>query len=175
MPMDTVVPGEARWRNSSRASGSCAEDYDRMENGRHRLHHNHPSVSVQCCGPAGRGGCLWSLQGRALAVSSLRNFNCRGMACRCAECASGRGGRQSRRPHRGALPSCGQARTYHAGEFASQEANYWASSSRPQRVPRPARPGMGLQGAFGAEHFAWLIKVQHAETKEQTVRDESQP
>ena len=67
--------------------------------------------------------------------------------------------------------SGGQARTYHAREFAAKEANYW---SREQQGHSEWQGKLaqewGLQGAVGAEQFARLTEGQHPETQEQMVR-----
>ena len=67
--------------------------------------------------------------------------------------------------------SGGQARTYHAREFAAKEANYW---SREQQGHSEWQGKLaqewGLQGAVGAEQFARLTEGQHPETQEQIVR-----
>jgi conjugative relaxase-like TrwC/TraI family protein len=67
--------------------------------------------------------------------------------------------------------SGGQARTYHAREFAAKEANYW---SREQQGHSEWQGKLaqewGLQGAVGAEQFARLTEGQHPNTQEQMVR-----
>jgi conjugative relaxase-like TrwC/TraI family protein len=67
--------------------------------------------------------------------------------------------------------SAGQARTYHAREFASSEQNYW---SRDQQGYSEWQGRLssewGLSGAVGAEHFARLSEGQHPNTQEQLVR-----
>ncbi len=67
--------------------------------------------------------------------------------------------------------SGGQARTYHAREFASEQANYW---SRDQQGHSEWQGKLaeqwGLSGSVGAEHFARLTEGQHPETQEQMVR-----
>ncbi len=67
--------------------------------------------------------------------------------------------------------SGGQARTYHAREFAAKEANYW---SREQQGHSEWQGKLaqewGLQGAVGSEQFARLTEGQHPETQEQIVR-----
>ena len=67
--------------------------------------------------------------------------------------------------------SGGQARTYHAREFAAKEANYW---SRDQQGHSEWQGKLaqewGLQGAVGSEQFARLTEGQHPETQEQMVR-----
>ena len=61
--------------------------------------------------------------------------------------------------------SAGQARTYHAREFASNEQNYW---SRDQQGHSEWQGRLsaewGLAGAVGAEHFARLSEGQHPNT-----------
>ena len=67
--------------------------------------------------------------------------------------------------------SAGQARTYHAREFASDKQNYW---SRDQQGHSEWQGQLakewGLQGAVGSEHFARLSEGQHPETEAQLVR-----
>ena len=67
--------------------------------------------------------------------------------------------------------SAGQARTYHAREFASSEQNYW---SRDQQGHSEWQGRLsaewGLSGAVGAEHFARLSEGQHPQTEAQLVR-----
>jgi conjugative relaxase-like TrwC/TraI family protein len=67
--------------------------------------------------------------------------------------------------------SGGQARTYHAREFASEQANYW---SRDQHGHSEWQGKLaqqwGLEGAVGAEHFARLTEGQHPQTEAQLVR-----
>lgn len=67
--------------------------------------------------------------------------------------------------------SGGQARTYHAREFAAKEANYW---SREQQGHSEWQGKLaqewGLQGAVGSEQFARLTEGQHPKTQEQMVR-----
>ncbi len=67
--------------------------------------------------------------------------------------------------------SAGQARTYHAREFASEKQNYW---SRDQQGHSEWQGQLakewGLQGAVGSEHFARLSEGQHPETEAQLVR-----
>jgi conjugative relaxase-like TrwC/TraI family protein len=66
--------------------------------------------------------------------------------------------------------SAGQARTYHAREFASKEANYW---SRDQQGHSEWQGKLaaewGLKGEVGAEHFARLTEGEHPMTQEQLV------
>jgi conjugative relaxase-like TrwC/TraI family protein len=67
--------------------------------------------------------------------------------------------------------SAGQARTYHAREFASEKQNYW---SRDQQGHSEWQGKLaiqwGLQGSVGSEHFARLSEGQHPQTEEQLVR-----
>jgi conjugative relaxase-like TrwC/TraI family protein len=67
--------------------------------------------------------------------------------------------------------SASQARTYHAGEFAAQEQNYW---SRDQQGHSEWQGRLAeqwnLTGAVAAEHFARLSEGQHPHTEEQFVR-----
>jgi conjugative relaxase-like TrwC/TraI family protein len=67
--------------------------------------------------------------------------------------------------------SAGQARTYHAREFASQEQNYWSRDQQghSEWQGRLAQQ-WGLQGEVGSEHFARLSEGQHPETEAQLVR-----
>ena len=70
--------------------------------------------------------------------------------------------------------SAGQARTYHAREFAAQGQNYW---SRDQQGHSEWQGKLaeqwGLHGAVGSEHFARLSEGQHPETGEQLVRHQT--
>ncbi len=70
--------------------------------------------------------------------------------------------------------SAGQARTYHAREFAAQEQNYW---SRDQQGHSEWQGRLaeqwGLHGAVGSEHFAQLSEGQHPETEAQMVRHQT--
>jgi conjugative relaxase-like TrwC/TraI family protein len=67
--------------------------------------------------------------------------------------------------------SGGQARTYHAREFAAKEANYW---SREQQGHSEWQGKLAqewkLQGPVGAEEFARLTEGQHPSTQNQMVR-----
>ncbi len=67
--------------------------------------------------------------------------------------------------------SGGQARTYHARDFASEKANYW---SRDQQGHSEWQGKLaqewGLEGSVGSEHFARLTEGQHPETQAQMVR-----
>lgn len=58
--------------------------------------------------------------------------------------------------------SAGQARTYHAREFASGHANYWSRDQQghSEWQGRLAQQ-WGLRGAVGAEEFARLTEGQH--------------
>ncbi len=69
--------------------------------------------------------------------------------------------------------SAGQARTYHAREFASEKQNYWSRSN--DRQGHSEWQGRlagewGLRGAVGAEEFARLSDGQHPHTEAQLVR-----
>jgi conjugative relaxase-like TrwC/TraI family protein len=70
--------------------------------------------------------------------------------------------------------SAGQARTYHAREFAAQGQNYW---SRDQQGHSEWQGKLaeqwGLRGAVGSEHFARLSEGQHPETGAQLVRHQT--
>ena len=70
--------------------------------------------------------------------------------------------------------SAGQARTYHAREYASEKQNYWSKSSDAQQGHSEWQGRLakewGLQGAVGSEHFARLSEGQHPETEAQLVR-----
>ena len=67
--------------------------------------------------------------------------------------------------------SAGQARTYHAREFASERQNYW---SRDQQGFSEWQGRLAeqweLDGAVGNDHFARLSEGQHPFTEEQLVR-----
>jgi conjugative relaxase-like TrwC/TraI family protein len=67
--------------------------------------------------------------------------------------------------------SGGQARTYHAREFAAKEANYWSREQQghSEWQGKLARE-WGLQGPVAAEHFARLTEGQHPQTDIQMVR-----
>ena len=67
--------------------------------------------------------------------------------------------------------SAGQARTYHAREFASERQNYWSRDQQGQSEwhGRLAEQ-WGLSGAVGDEHFARLTEGQHPITEEQLVK-----
>ena len=67
--------------------------------------------------------------------------------------------------------SAGQARTYHAREFASSEQNYWSRDQQGHSEWQGRLSGeWGLSGAVGAEHFARLSEGQHPNTQAQLVR-----
>lgn len=67
--------------------------------------------------------------------------------------------------------SAGQAQSYHAREFASEQQNYW---SRERQVFSEWRGAIaeqwGLRGSVRAEHFARLSEGQHPETGAQLIR-----
>jgi len=67
--------------------------------------------------------------------------------------------------------SPGQARTYHAREFASERQNYWSRDQQgfSEWQGRLAQQ-WGLEGAVGNDHFARLSEGQHPFTEEQLVR-----
>ena len=67
--------------------------------------------------------------------------------------------------------SAGQARTYHALEFASEKQNYWSQGQQghSEWQGRLAE-GWGLAGAVEAEAFARLSEGQHPQTEAQLVR-----
>jgi len=67
--------------------------------------------------------------------------------------------------------SAGQARTYHAREFASERQNYWSRDQQgfSEWQGRLAEQ-WGLSGSVGNEHFARLSEGQHPFTEEQLVR-----
>ena len=67
--------------------------------------------------------------------------------------------------------SAGQARTYHAREFASEQANYWSRDRQGHSEWQgKLAQQWGLQGAVGSEHFARLSEGRHPETEAQLVR-----
>ncbi len=67
--------------------------------------------------------------------------------------------------------SAGQARTYHAREFASEKQNYWSQDQQGHSEWQgQLAKEWGLQGAVGSEHFARLSEGQHPETEAQLVR-----
>lgn len=61
--------------------------------------------------------------------------------------------------------SAGQARTYHARKFASEQQSYW---SRDQQGHSEWQGKLAkdweLEGAVGSEHFARLREGQHPQT-----------
>ena len=67
--------------------------------------------------------------------------------------------------------SAGQARTYHAREFASEQANYWSRDQQgfSEWQGRLAEQ-WGLEGPVGNDHFARLSEGQHPFSEEQLVR-----
>jgi len=67
--------------------------------------------------------------------------------------------------------SAGQARTYHAREFASERQNYWSRDQQgfSEWQGRLAEQ-WGLEAAVGNDHFARLSEGQHPFTEEQLVR-----
>ena len=70
--------------------------------------------------------------------------------------------------------SAGQARTYHAREFASSEQNYWSRDQQGHSEWQGRLAGeWGLAGAVGAEHFARLSEGQHPQTEAQLVRHQA--
>jgi conjugative relaxase-like TrwC/TraI family protein len=70
--------------------------------------------------------------------------------------------------------SAGQARTYHAREFASSEQNYWSRDQQGHSEWQGRLAGeWGLEGAVGAEHFARLSEGQHPQTEAQLVRHQT--
>ncbi len=67
--------------------------------------------------------------------------------------------------------SAGQARTYHAREFASEKQNYWSQDQQGHSEWQgQLAKEWGLQGTVGSEHFARLSEGQHPETEAQLVR-----
>lgn len=67
--------------------------------------------------------------------------------------------------------SAGQARTYHAREFTSEQQNYWSRDQQghSEWQGRLAQQ-WGLEGAVSSEHFARLSEGRHPETEAQLVR-----
>ncbi|WP_245536115.1 MobF family relaxase [Terriglobus roseus] len=67
--------------------------------------------------------------------------------------------------------SAGQARTYHAREFASERQNYWSRDQQgfSEWQGRLAE-NWGLSGSVGNEHFARLSEGQHPITEQQLVK-----
>jgi conjugative relaxase-like TrwC/TraI family protein len=67
--------------------------------------------------------------------------------------------------------SAGQARTYHAREFASEKQNYWSRDQQGHSEWQGKLAGQwGLQGAVGSEQFARLSEGQHPFAEAQLVR-----
>ena len=67
--------------------------------------------------------------------------------------------------------SAGQARTYHAREFASENQNYWSRDQQGHSEWQGRLAGQwGLQGAVGSEQFARLSEGQHPFAEAQLVR-----
>jgi conjugative relaxase-like TrwC/TraI family protein len=67
--------------------------------------------------------------------------------------------------------SAGQARTYHAREFASERQNYWSRDQQGFSEWQGRLAGQwGLEGAVGNDHFARLSEGQHPITEAQLVR-----
>jgi conjugative relaxase-like TrwC/TraI family protein len=70
--------------------------------------------------------------------------------------------------------SAGQARTYHAREFASSEQSYWSRDQQGHSEWQGRLAGEWcLAGAVGAEHFARLSEGQHPQTEAQLVRHQT--
>ncbi len=66
--------------------------------------------------------------------------------------------------------SAPQARTYHAREFASEQANYWSRGQQGySEWQGKLAAEFALQGEVGAEHFARLTEGEHPTTQEQLV------
>ena len=66
--------------------------------------------------------------------------------------------------------SAGQARTYHAREFTSEQANYWSQGQQGHSEWQGRLADeWGLKGEVGAEHFARLTEGKHPVTQEQMV------
>src|SRR5216683_7214632 len=67
--------------------------------------------------------------------------------------------------------SAGQARTYHAREFVSEEQNYWSRDAQVHSEwhGRLAQE-WGLRGSVGAEEFSRLSEGQHPENGAQLVK-----
>ncbi len=66
--------------------------------------------------------------------------------------------------------SAGQARTYHAREFASEQANYWSRDQQGySEWQGKLAAEFGLKGEVGAEHFARLTEGEHPTTQAQMV------
>ena len=70
--------------------------------------------------------------------------------------------------------SAPQARTYHAREFASEQANYWSRGQQGHSEWQGKLAGeWGLKGEVGSEHFARLTEGEHPTTQEQMVWHQS--
>src|SRR6202048_3371598 len=70
--------------------------------------------------------------------------------------------------------SAGQARTYHAREFASEEQNYWSRGQQGHTEWQgKLAEQWGLSGSVGNEHFARLTEGQHPHTEAQLVRHQA--
>ena len=66
--------------------------------------------------------------------------------------------------------SAGQARTYHAREFASEQANYWSRDQQGHSEWQGKLAAeFGLKGEVGAEQFARLTEGKNPVTQEQMV------
>ena len=66
--------------------------------------------------------------------------------------------------------SAPQARTYHAHEFASEQANYWSRGQQGHSEWQGRLAAeYGLKGEVGAEQFARLTEGEHPVTQEQLV------
>ena len=67
--------------------------------------------------------------------------------------------------------SAGQARQYHAREFANAEQNYWNREQQAHTEWQGRLAGAwGLTGAVGGEEFALLSEGRHPETEAELVR-----
>ena len=67
--------------------------------------------------------------------------------------------------------SAGQARTYHAREFASEKQNYWSRDQQGHSEWQGAlAQEWGLHGSVGAEEFARLSEGRHPERDVQLVK-----
>jgi conjugative relaxase-like TrwC/TraI family protein len=70
--------------------------------------------------------------------------------------------------------SAGQAQTYHAREFVSQEQNYWSRDQQGHSEWQGTLARQwGLHGEVGSEHFARLSEGRHPETDAQLVRHQT--
>ena len=66
--------------------------------------------------------------------------------------------------------SAPQARTYHAREFASEQANYWSRGQQGHSEWQGRLAAeWGLKGEVGSEHFARLTEGEHPLTQKQMV------